>query len=177
MGQSSSRGTGTGHVWDAGATKRARATADDDREAALECNDGIDSPSADQLVSNSVQVISKLLALANRQIEHGRKYQALRNVKCVEASLVAQVVWIAVVPAYGAGFQPVDFRVRVVDEFGDSVTREYLGPCTEALLDLHLHGVVNGIAIIRLLEVHAIPLRERQEQLSCFHLKTRPHTP
>src|SRR5215472_4281147 len=177
MGQSSSGRAGTRHVWNTGATKRARATADDDREACLECNDGIDSPSADELVCHAVQVISKLLAPANGQIKHGCKYQALRNVKRVQASLVAQVVWIAVVPAYGAGFQPIDFRVGVVDEFGHSVAGEYLGPCREALLDLHLHGVVNGIAIIRLLEVHAIPLRERQEQLSCFHLKTRPHTP
>jgi len=54
MRQSSSRRAGTGHVWDAGVTQRAGATADDDREAGLECNDGIDSPSADELVGHSV---------------------------------------------------------------------------------------------------------------------------
>src|SRR5438105_8734788 len=134
MGQSSTRRAGTGYVWNTGATKRARATTDDYRETRLECNDSIDSPSADELVGNSVQIISKLLASANGQIEHRCEYQALRNVKGVEASLVAQVVWIAVVPAHGAGFQPIDFRVGVVDEFGDSVAREHLGPSSEALL-------------------------------------------
>src|SRR5262245_46338943 len=81
MGQSSSRRAGTGHVGDAGVTERARATADDDREASLERDDRIDAPSADELVGHSVEVICELLASAERHIKHRCEYQALRNVK------------------------------------------------------------------------------------------------
>ena len=48
----------------AGVAERTRTAADDDREAALEGNDRIDPPTADQFVGDAVQIIGELLALA-----------------------------------------------------------------------------------------------------------------
>src|SRR5204863_3328792 len=109
---------------------------DDNREAALEGDDGIDAPPADQFVGDGVQVICKLLALAKRQIKNGTKHEALGNIESIQASLAAQVVHIGVVPAHRRGFQPVDFRVGVVDEFGDGVGGKHLRAGREVLFDL-----------------------------------------
>ena len=66
--QVSSRRPGTAHVGNTGTAERTRAATDDNREAALDGDDGIDAPSADELIGNPVQVICKLLALANRHV-------------------------------------------------------------------------------------------------------------
>src|SRR5258707_4739129 len=95
---------GTTHVRDTGLAEQARAPADDNREAALEGDDGIDTPSADELVGNSVEVICKFLALAKRQVKNGSEYQALGNVACIPASLAAPAVNIGVLPAHRRGF-------------------------------------------------------------------------
>src|SRR5258705_445731 len=156
--------------------KKVRATADDNREASLEGDDGIDAPSADELVGNSVEVICKLLALAKRKVKNGSEYQVLGNVECIEASLAAEVVNIGVVPANRRSFQPVDFRVGVVDEFGDSVRGEYLRARCEALFHLQLHRMINGIAVIGLGHGHVVKLREGQQQLRCHYLRISPYT-
>src|SRR5260221_14061900 len=91
---------------------QAGPPADDNRESALEGDDGIDAPSADQLVGNAIQVICKLLALAERQVKNGSEHQVLGNVECIQASLAAQVVNIGVVPAHRRAFQPIGYRVR-----------------------------------------------------------------
>src|SRR5436305_6489172 len=52
---------GTTRIGDTGAAECTRAPADNDGEAALEGDDGVDPPSADERIGNSVQVIQKLL--------------------------------------------------------------------------------------------------------------------
>src|SRR5258708_4354769 len=168
---------GTAHVRDTGLAEQARAPADDNREAALEGDDGIDAPSAHELVGNSVEVICKLLALAKRKVKNGSEYQVLGNVECIEASLAAEVVNIGVVPANRRSFQPVDFRVGVVDEFGDSVRGEYLRARCVALFHLQLHRMINGIAVIGLGHGHVVKLREGQQQLRCHYCRISPYTP
>src|SRR5215475_2884606 len=81
MRYSSSRIAGTAHVREAGLAEQTRAPADDYREACLERNDGIDSPSADQFVRDTIQVVGVFLALAKGQIQNGGDHQALGNVK------------------------------------------------------------------------------------------------
>src|SRR5438552_17241194 len=85
--QGRSRIAGTAHVRDTGVAEQARAPADDNREAALEGDDGIDSPPADELIGDSVQVSCKLLALAKRQVKNASKYEALGTVEAIQTSL------------------------------------------------------------------------------------------
>src|SRR5438045_4177881 len=138
MRQRSPDWSGTARIGDAGITERTRAPTDDDREAALEGDDGIDSPPTDELIGNSVQVISELFAMAERKIQHGTKHKTLWNIESIEAPLVAEVVCVCVVPAHRAGFQPIDFRVGVVDKFRNGVRRKQLRPRGKALLNLGL---------------------------------------
>ena len=116
----------------------------------MEGNDGIDSPSADYLIANSVHVAGKLLTPPKGQIQNGTEDEALWNVESIQAPEAAAVIDVEVVPAGGGGFEPIDLRVGVIDEFGDGVAGKHLRARREALLDLQLHRVVDGIAVIRL---------------------------
>ena len=62
--------------------------------------------------------------------------QALRNVEPIQASLATEVVCVGIAPAGCGGFQPIDFRVGVVDEFGDGVCGQNARARGESLLKL-----------------------------------------
>src|SRR5256884_7218860 len=94
MRQRGSDRSGAARVGNAGVAEGPRAPADDDREATLECDDGVDSPPADQLIGNSVHVACILLAPPKRQVQNGCENQALRNVEGIQAALAAEIVWI-----------------------------------------------------------------------------------
>src|SRR2546429_9996855 len=87
-------GGGAAGLGSAGLGGARGAPADDDREATLECDDGVDSPPADQLIGNSVHVACILLAPPKRQVQNGCENQALRNVEGIQAALAAEIVWI-----------------------------------------------------------------------------------
>ena len=163
------RRAGTAHTGDVGVAQWAWAATDDDRKALLEGDDGIDSPSADYLIANSVHVAGKLLTPAKGQIQNGTEDQTLWNVESIQAPEAAAVIDIEVVPARGGGLEPIDFRVGVIDEFGDGVAGQHLRASREALLHLQLHRVVDGIAVIRLGHREVIKLRVRPEQLAFLY--------
>jgi len=155
----SPRRPGTAYVGYAGVAEWTRTASDDNRETFLESDDGIDSPSADQLIGDSVQIIRELLTSAKGQIQNGTQHQALWNIEAIKTSLVSKVVSIAIAPARCSGFQPIDFRVGVVDEFRDGICGQNVRARLEALLYLHLQGVVTGIAVIGLGDSHVVILR------------------
>ncbi len=75
--KASSYGLGTARVWNARVAKGTGTPANDDGEAALEGNDGVDSPSSDDFIGDSAHVAQELLAPANGQVQNRRDYQAL----------------------------------------------------------------------------------------------------
>src|SRR5207302_7225760 len=96
----SSRWAGTPRVYYAGVAEEARAPTDDNREAALEGDDGINPPSADELIGNSAQVTGKVPAFAKGQVQNGTEHQALGQVKGVQATLLGNAVSIRTRPTH-----------------------------------------------------------------------------
>jgi hypothetical protein len=60
-----SYGLGTARVWNARVAKRTGTPANDNGEAALEGNDGVESPSSDDFIGDSAHVAQEPLAPAN----------------------------------------------------------------------------------------------------------------
>src|SRR5579862_3523861 len=117
----SSGRTCAAHVGDTGVAESPGAATDDDRIATLERDDRIDAPSANHLVEHGAIITRKRFALPNRQIQNAADDQPLGNIESIQAALSAEVVGVGVSPAWGSRFQPVDFRIGVVDEFSDGV--------------------------------------------------------
>src|SRR5438874_13280611 len=90
--------------------EQTRAPTHAEREPALQGNDRVHSPSADDFIGNRTDVTCKLLALAHREIQDAREYEALGNIKSIQASFSAKVIRISITPTSRGSFQPVDCR-------------------------------------------------------------------
>src|SRR4026209_1271 len=111
MRQASPYRTGAARIGYTNVAERTWAAPDDNRKAALEGNDRIEPPTADQFVGNAVQIIGKLSAFAEGQVDNRSDHQALRNIERIQATLIMQVVCIGIIPAHRRGFQPIDFGI------------------------------------------------------------------
>jgi len=92
---------GAANVGNTGVAQRSRAALDVNRVAALEGDDRINAPPADQLVGRSIYAIGILFAVPKWQIQNAADDKPLRDIEAIQAALAAEVICVGVSPARG----------------------------------------------------------------------------
>src|SRR5579871_101271 len=136
-----------------------------DRVARTEREDRTQFPASKQRVCNFVPAPPEGFSAANRQLVVEAQDKSLRNIKCGERPLMAQ---IRPVLQSGVAAQPVDIRSRrigIADQLGNRIVRQYRQAVGEPFFIFELNRMVNRVSDVwwRGVSAHVIVVLRKGE--------------